>query len=293
MRDVPPVDKPLWVRLDDAELKKLTEYPLKPRNQDFIQDFMKRLELRQKVGKFLADEHALAVITPSRDGRDGGGSGGTIFDDSGAGFGWEAYKRETANPLPVVVMAIENYGRVYRLLKAHVPVTMEMNVDTKFTGDHEHGFDTIAEIPGTDPKLKDEIVMVGGHLDSWASATGATDNGAGTVVAMEVMRILNTLQVKPRRTIRVALWTGEEQGEFGSYGYVKQHFGNVPLLDRARPAQAAGVVAQGRRPGAAQARSAEDLRLLQRGQRQREDPRRLPGRRMRPSRRSSRSGLSR
>ncbi len=229
MRDVPPVNTPLFVRLDDAELKKLTEYPLKPRARDFIEQYMKRLDLRQKVGQFLADEHALAVVTPSRDGRDGGGSGGTIFDDSGAGFGWEAYKREHANPLPVVVMAIENYGRMYRLLKAHVPVTMEMNVDTKFTEDHEHGFDTIAEIPGTDPKLKDEVVMVGGHLDSWASATGATDNGAGTVVAMEVMRILNTLQVKPRRTIRVALWTGEEEGEFGSYGYVKQHFGNVPL----------------------------------------------------------------
>jgi Zn-dependent M28 family amino/carboxypeptidase len=110
-----------------------------------------------------------------------------------------------------------------------VPVNLEMNVDTKFFGDHEHGYDTVAEIPGTDPKLKDEVVMLGGHLDSWASGTGATDNGAGTVVALEVMRILNTLQVKPRRTIRVALWTGEEQGEFGSYGYVKQHFGYVPL----------------------------------------------------------------
>ena len=229
MRDVPPVDKPLSARLDDAELKKLTEYPLKPRGRDFIEQYMKRLELRRKVGQFLADEHALAVVTPSRDGRDGGGSGGTIFDDSGAGFGWEAYQREHANPLPVVVMAIENYGRVYRLLKARVPVTIEMNVDTKFTGDHEHGYDTVAEIPGADQKLKDEVVMVGGHLDSWASGTGATDNGAGTVVAMEVMRILNTLQVKPRRTIRVALWTGEEEGEFGSYGYVKQHFGNVPL----------------------------------------------------------------
>jgi Zn-dependent M28 family amino/carboxypeptidase len=118
---------------------------------------------------------------------------------------------------------------VYRLLKANVPVTIEMNVDTKVTGDHEHGFDTIAEIPGTDAKLKDEVVMVGGHLDSWASGTGATDNGAGTVVAMEVMRILNALQVKPRRTIRIGLWTGEEQGEFGSAGYVKEHFGFVPL----------------------------------------------------------------
>jgi Peptidase family M28 len=229
MRDVPPVDKPLGVRLDDAELKKLTEYPLKPPSQDFIQELMKRRELRQKIAQFLTDEHALAVVLPSRDGRNGGGSGGTIFDDNGASFQWEAYKREHANPLPMVVMAIENYGRVYRLLKAHVPVTLEMDVDTKFTGDHEHGYNTVAEIPGTDPKLKDELVMVGGHLDSWASATGATDNGAGTVVAMEVMRILNTLQVKPRRTIRVALWTGEEQGEFGSYGYVKQHFGYVPL----------------------------------------------------------------
>jgi carboxypeptidase Q len=143
--------------------------------------------------------------------------------------GWFTYQREHAESLPVVVTAIENYGRVYRLLKANVPVTIEMDVETEFTGDHEHGFDTIAEIPGTDPKLKDEVVMVGGHLDSWASATGATDNGAGTVVAMEVMRILNALHVQPRRTIRVGLWTGEEQGEFGSYGYVKQHFGFVPL----------------------------------------------------------------
>jgi carboxypeptidase Q len=76
--------------------------------------------------------------------------------------------------------------------------------------------------------LKDEIVMVGGHLDSWISGTGATDNGAGTVVAMEVIRVLNALGVKPRRTIRIGLWTGEEQGEFGSYGYVKVHFGFVP-----------------------------------------------------------------
>jgi carboxypeptidase Q len=230
MRDVPPVEKPLWTRLDDAELKKLTDYPVKPGDRgDFIQAYMKRLDLRQKVGALLASEHALAVVTPSRDGRDGGGSGGTFFDDSGAGFGWEAYKREHADPVPVVVMAIENYGRVYRLLKAKVPVSIEMNVDVKFTGDHEHGYDTIAEIPGTDPNLKDEVVMVGGHLDSWASATGATDNGAGTVVAMEVMRILNALRVKPRRTIRVGLWTGEEQGEYGSYGYVRQHFGQVPL----------------------------------------------------------------
>ena len=230
MREVKPVDKPLFKRDEDSDLKKIADYPVHVGERgDFFADFIKRLEFREKAGKFFADEHAAGIVVPSRDGRDGGGSGGTIFDDGGSGMGWFTYQREHAEALPIVVMAIESYGRVYRLLKANVPVTIEMNVDTEFTGDHEHGFDTIAEIPGTDPKLKDEVVMVGGHLDSWASGTGATDNGAGTVVAMEVMRILNALHVQPRRTIRVGLWTGEEQGEFGSYGYVKQHFGYVPL----------------------------------------------------------------
>ena len=230
MRDVKPVEKPLFVRHDDADLKKLTDYPVRVgEREEFFQEFIKRLAFREKAGAFFAAEHAAAIVVPSRDGRDNGGSGGTIFDDGGSGMGWFTYQREHAEALPIVVMAIESYGRVYRLLKANVPVTVEMDVETEFTGDHEHGFDTIAEIPGADPKLKDEVVMVGGHLDSWASATGATDNGAGTVVALEVMRILNALHVQPRRTIRIGLWTGEEQGEFGSYGYVKQHFGFVPL----------------------------------------------------------------
>jgi len=232
MREVKPVDKPLFERRDDANLKTTVEYPVHVGpHEDFFASFIKRLEFREKAGKFFADEHAAGIVVPSRDGRNNGGSGGTIFDDGGSGMGWFTYKREHAEPLPIVVMAIENYGRVHRLLKANVPVTVEIDVETEFTGDHEHGFDTIAEIPGTDPKLKDELVMVGGHLDSWASGTGATDNGAGTVVAMEVMRILNALKVQPRRTIRVGLWTGEEQGEFGSYGYVRQHFGYVPLSE--------------------------------------------------------------
>ncbi len=231
MRDVKPVDKPLFRRYDDKELADLQNFPTeKPGNFEAqIKKFITHLELMEKLGRFLADEHALAVIIPSRDGSNNGGSGGTIFDDSGAALGWYIYKRDHAMPLPVAVMAIENYGRVYRLLEANVPVSMQLDIDTKFTGDHEHGFDTIAEIPGTDPKLKDQVVMVGGHLDSWASATGATDNGAGSVIAMEVMRILNTLGVKPRRTIRIGLWSGEEEGLFGSVGYVKNHFGSAPL----------------------------------------------------------------
>ncbi len=229
MREVKPVDKPLFERQDEKDLAKIADYPLSPEHpyEQYMKDFAKRMELQQKFLALLAAEHPLAVVMPSRDGKNSGGSGGTIFDDRG--IGRDIYKHDHLMPVPVAIMAIENYGRVYRLLKANVPVTMEMDVETKFFGDHEHGFDTVAEIPGTDPKLKDEVVMVGGHLDSWASGTGATDNGAGTVVAMEVMRILNTLQVKPRRTIRIALWTGEEQGLFGSAGYVKQHFGFAPL----------------------------------------------------------------
>jgi carboxypeptidase Q len=227
MRQVKPVDKPLFTRYDDAQLNELENYPLAPPSRN-LQVYIQRALFRQKIGKLLADEHAVAALFPSRDGENNGGSGGTIFDDNGTSFGMQVYHRDEANPIPLAVMAIENYGRVYRLLKANVPVTLELNIDAQFTGDHEHGFDTIAEIPGTDPKLKDEVVMLGGHLDSWMSATGATDNGAGSVVAMEVMRIFNTLHIKPRRTIRVALWTGEEQGLFGSEGYVTQHFGVVP-----------------------------------------------------------------
>src|SRR5579871_5404179 len=150
-------------------------------------------------------------------------------DDSNLAFGWFVYQRDHAMQVPLAVVTLENFGRMARLLDAHVPVSVELNIDTIFTGDHEHGFDTIAEIPGTDPSLKDQLVMVGGHLDSWIAGTGATDDGAGSIIAMEVMRILTALHVHPRRTIRVALWSGEEQGLFGSAGYVKAHFGSYPF----------------------------------------------------------------
>ena len=228
MREVKPVDKPLFERYDAEGLRKLMEFPLKAPGNFALANFLQRLAFREKMGAFLAAQGALAVILPSRDGENNGGSGGTIFDDNGSSFGRLVYQADHKNPLPLAVTAIESYGRVYRLLKAQVPVEVELDIDTKFTGEHEHALNTVAEIAGTDAKLKDELVMVGGHLDSWAAATGATDNGAGSVVAMEVMRILNALQVKPRRTIRIALWTGEEQGLLGSYAYAKQHFGGVP-----------------------------------------------------------------
>ncbi len=230
MRNVPVPEEPFFKRYNEADLKKLESLPVEagdPEADARAARYLKRRKLTEKVLPFLAEEKIAGVIVPSRDGSNGGGTG-IIFDDNGASLGRAPYRKDEAVPFPVVVAQIESYGRVFRLLENNVPVSLEMNVDTRFTGDHEHGFDTVAEIPGTDPKLKDEVVMVGGHLDSWIAGTGATDNGAGTAVALEVMRILNTLKVKPRRTIRIALWTGEEEGLLGSIGYVGQHFGSFP-----------------------------------------------------------------
>jgi carboxypeptidase Q len=231
MRDVPVPDKAFFERYSEKDLKELESLPITGRDPDMearIERYVKRMKLASLVIPFLAEEKVAGVIVPSRDSANGGGTG-IIFDDNGAALGRTPYHRDMAVPFPVVVTQIESYGRVFRLLENHVPVSIEMNVETKFSGDHEHGFDTVAEIQGTDPQLKDEVVMVGGHLDSWIAGTGATDNGAGSVVAMEVMRILNALEVKPRRTIRIALWSGEEQGLFGSKGYAAQHFGSFPL----------------------------------------------------------------
>jgi hypothetical protein len=225
------VDNPLVERDTEASLDKIKQVPLGPGNGygNIAEYFAKVLPEKEKLGLFLKTEGVVAVIVPSRDSENHGGSGGTIFDDSNSNFSWFSYQRAHATPVPLAVASIENYGRVTRLLAAHVPVTIEANIEVKFTGDHEHGFDTVAEIPGTDPLLKDQVVMLGGHLDSWISGTGATDNGAGTLVAMEVMRIFAALHVQPRRTIRIGLWSGEEEGIFGSAGYVAQHFGTVPL----------------------------------------------------------------
>jgi carboxypeptidase Q len=231
MRDVPVPEKPLFERYSEKDLKDLETLPVTGVDADTqmrLERYLKRAKLSRLVLPFLTEEKVAGVVVPSRDGENGGGTG-VIFDDNGAALGRTPYKKETAVPFPMVVAQIENYGRVFRLLENHVPVSIEMSVATKFTGDHEHGFDTIAEIPGTDPRLKDEVVMVGGHLDSWIAGTGATDNGAGSIVAMEVMRILNALKIKPRRTIRIALWSGEEEGLFGSKGYATQHFGSAPL----------------------------------------------------------------
>lgn len=191
---------------------------------DFYRQIFAGNGLQEKVSRFFADEGAVALLKP-------GGSGGILHDDTNYSMGWFVYRPEHKQPIPGEVISNEAWDRMDRLLRQGVPVTVAININTKFGDDHAQGYDTIAEIPGTDPRLKAEVVMIGGHLDSWIAGTGATDNGAGAIVAMEAMRILNALHVQPRRTIRIGLWSGEEQGLFGSTGYVTHHFATFHTSD--------------------------------------------------------------
>jgi Zn-dependent M28 family amino/carboxypeptidase len=127
-------------------------------------------------------------------------------------------------------MSVEDINRLTRLLQAGKNVRVEMELQNTFITSDSTAYNVIAEIPGTDDELADEIVMLGAHIDSWHAATGATDNAAGVAVMMEAVRILKALNVKPRRTIRIALWSGEEQGLHGSRNYVKNHFGDVATM---------------------------------------------------------------
>ncbi|MGO9271374.1 MAG: M20/M25/M40 family metallo-hydrolase [Terriglobia bacterium] len=220
-----PSDKPLFRREEDADLSKIAEYqipgggPGGPGNPAARQQFAQRRQFQQDLEKFLTDEHVAAVLDLTRlPGEDG-----TIFVQSGG-----SYDKGKTIGFPRITLAVEHYGRMARLLARKVPVEVEVNVEAQFYDDDDKGYDTIAEIPGVDPKLKDQLVMLGGHMDSWHAGEGATDNGAGTVVAMEAVRLLKKLGVEPRRTIRVALWSGEEEGLMGSRGYVKNHFGGRP-----------------------------------------------------------------
>ena len=187
---------------------------------------------------FFRDEGAALVVDPSR------GDDGTVFvqqatvpqpclSDPFAAFAGgqnvprqiRAWDKDAPKFAPQVVLSVEQYNRVARMLEAGERVRMSVNLEAQFLDQDPMAYNTVAEIPGTD--LKDEVVMLGGHMDSWHGGTGATDNGAGVAVAMEAVRILKALGLQPRRTIRVALWSGEEEGLLGSRAYVEQHFGKL------------------------------------------------------------------
>ena len=213
--------KPLASRYDDEQLEALTEDnratarsrfggpggPGGPGRMPF--DFRAMMELRQLTSAFYAEEKPLCVVTGS----------GSFNVPSGTGVN---YKAGDPEPVPEITMPLEDHGRMVRLIEKGQKVEMELELINQFS-DEKEVHNIYAEIPGTDPKLKDEIVLIGAHFDSWHGGTGAADNASGCIVMIEAMRILKAVGFKPKRTIRLALWGGEEQGLFGSRGYMEQY----------------------------------------------------------------------
>jgi len=242
MRTVTAHFDPQGDRLTEKELLALADAgdpnrpgQTSPMGSPGILGFLKEQIFAAKLLQFANNEGAVLVVSPS------GGDGGTIFVggavvphelDMSSPIttirslflgGPQPYEMSVKPFVPQVVLAAEHYNRLIRMIQAGEKLRMKVSLKTQFTNDDPMAYNTIAEIPGSDKA--DEIVMVGGHIDSWHSGTGATDNGAGVAAAMEAVRILQALQLKPRRTIRIGLWSGEEQALFGSEAYVAQHFG--------------------------------------------------------------------
>jgi len=189
-------------------------------------DYWEREErARAPLHAFLRDEGVLAAL-----GTDTRGDGAIVFAEEGGS--WEA---NTPAPPPLVVLAPEPYDRLVRLVQKNVPVKVEVELQARFHDDSTDGVNVVAEIPGG--KKKDELVMLGAHLDSWHAGTGATDNAAGCAVVLEAFRILKTLGLSMDRTVRLALWSGEEQALYGSRAYVKEHFGD-PVTMALKPEHA-------------------------------------------------------
>jgi Peptidase family M28 len=219
--EVKPITEAPFKRLSDEDLAKIGEYEIPSERPPFrFAEFRRRQQFVKDLNQFFAEEKVLAVIDHSR----GTAGGGTVFVQSGG-----SYKTGETTTIPQLTMASEHWTRIARLLQQKKDVTLELNVVNNFYDDDPMQYDTIAEIPGTDKK--DEVVMLGAHLDSWHAGTGATDNGAGTIVMMEAVRILKALDIKPRRTIRIGLWSGEEEGLLGSQHYVENHFGSRPPIE--------------------------------------------------------------
>ncbi len=174
-------------------------------------------EVNQRVTQFLRENMPALRLTAQGPGR----IPGVIVAQNGAG---QIYDDTTPQP-PAVILRTDDFGRIYRIIADGTPVKVEFNISNQFFPEGKTSYVTIGEIPGTDKA--DEVVMLGGHLDSWTSATGATDNAIGCAIMMEAARILEATGAKPRRTIRVALWSGEEEGLLGSFAYVKNHFGSA------------------------------------------------------------------
>jgi hypothetical protein len=245
MREVKARFESMGTRRDEKDLLTLADAPVSTPGVGRRTTPEQRAALRLSCQKyqFFHNEGAAVLVDASR-----AGDGGTIFVQSATvpqpcvenPFGpnaprqIQAYDKTAPKIIPQLVLAVEHYNRIARMIEAGEKVKMTVDLAVDWQDADPMGYNTVAEIPGTD--LKDEVVMLGGHMDSWHAGTGATDNGAGVAVAMEAVRILQTLNLKPRRTIRIALWTGEEQGLLGSKAYVAEHFGKIET-----PAAATGA----------------------------------------------------
>jgi hypothetical protein len=211
------IDAELFKRWDEARLDELEMYDIPgERWNEWRERMLKRHKFWPRLAAFLEEEGVAATIEPSS--RDNG-----LVRVTG-----DSSKREGDRPLgvPALVMVTEQYNRLVRLLDNDVEAELEIDVAVRWFEENGKGYNTIADVPGSD--LADEIVMLGGHLDSWHAGTGATDNGTGCAVVMEALRILQDAGLHPRRTIRAALWSGEEQGYLGSREYVKRHLATRP-----------------------------------------------------------------
>lgn len=216
-RKTPPTFTPSAVRMSEEDLKKLAETPIpvKPPKREETEEKLSWEELED----FFRSERVGVLVEPSDPRRR---DYGTVRVDAYDGEG-KNHKKRDQNPR--IVLAAEHYARIFRIMDHNVPVELEVEVINDFYEESSQIYNVVAEIPGTDKK--DELIMLGAHIDSWAAGTGAVDNASGCAVVMEAMRILKELGVKPRRTIRAALWSAEEQGYYGSRGYVSKHFGDT------------------------------------------------------------------
>ena len=230
------VTSPLGHRYTNDELSTEAEFPLPgpsalgPRRPNFgnfdpnmtPEERRKAMEERRKfqdkLAEFLKNEGVLVELSAGYNG-----DGGTVFGSSGG-----SYDPKKPVALPAVVVTPEHYNRIVRLMDHKIPVKLSFNIRNEIIDQNQDSFNIVGEIPGN--AKKDEIVMLGGHFDSWHGGTGATDNAAGSAVAMEAVRILKALDLKMDRTVRIALWGGEEEGLLGSRAYVKEHFADPEVM---------------------------------------------------------------
>jgi hypothetical protein len=222
MRDVRAAFEPLGTRFSENELAEMARQdpPMPRAGGQRPPNFQALRQLAQKRDKFFLDEGVVAALEPSRMG-----DGGTVFVQGGG-------SRNPSDPptAPQLVLAVEHYGRIWRTNERKVPVTVEIDVKNTFHDADRNSYNILAELPGSDPTLASEIVMLGGHFDGWHAGTGATDNAAGSAAMMEAVRIIKAAGLRPRRTIRLALWGGEEQGLLGARAYVKRHYADRETL---------------------------------------------------------------